>query len=58
MKTIMKYGIYFAIYILLSIGAVMAVQHSWWYMIPSIVTISFGFALIEFYARNWDKFNK
>lgn len=54
----MKYGIYFAIYILLSIGAVMAVQHSWWYMIPSIVTISFGFALIEFYARNWDKFNK
>lgn len=47
---------YFTIYILLTIGAVMGVQQSLWYMIPSIFTISAGCALIDYYARNYDKF--
>lgn len=47
---------HFAIYILLTIGAFMAIQQSLWYMIPSIFTISAGYALIDYYARNYDKF--
>lgn len=47
---------YFAIYFLLTIGADMAMQKSLWYMIPSIFTLSVGCALIEYYARNYDKF--
>jgi hypothetical protein len=33
-----------------------AIQNSLWYMIPSIVTIVLGNLLIEYYARNYDKF--
>lgn len=47
---------YCIIYILFTIGAFMAIQGSLWYMIPSIFTISVGYALIEYYARNYDKF--
>lgn len=57
MKTLKIIGIYLGIYFLLSIGAFMAVQHSWWWMLPSIVTISLGLQLVEYYARNWEKFN-
>lgn len=56
MKQLKRMGMYLAIYILLTIGAVMAIQQSLWYMIPSIFTISAGYALIEYYARNYDKF--
>ena len=56
MKSLKKLAIYFAVYVLMSIGAIMAVQHSVWYMIPSIVTIVLGNLLIEYYARNYDKF--
>lgn len=58
MKTLKRIGIYMCIYILLSIGAVMAVQHSWWWMLPSVVTISFGYDLVEWYAKNWERFNE
>lgn len=56
MKSLKKWAIYFAVYVLMSIGAVMAVQHSVWYMIPSILTISLGCGLMEYYAKNYDKF--
>lgn len=56
MKQLKRMGVYFTIYFLLTIGAVMAVQQSLWYMIPSIFTISAGYALIDYYARNYDKF--
>lgn len=56
MKSLKKGAIYFAVYELMSIGAVMAVQHSVWYMIPSILTISLGCGLVEYYAKNYDKF--
>lgn len=58
MKTLKRIGIYFSIYLLLSIGAVMAVQNSWWWILPSVITISFGLQLVEYYARNWKKFNE
>lgn len=58
MKTLKKIGLWFSIYVLLSIGAVMAVQHSWWWMLPSVVFISLGYSLVEYYARNWGKFNE
>ena len=58
MKTLKKIGIWFSIYILLSIGAIMAVQYSWWWMLPSVVIITLGFVLVEYYARNWGKFNE
>lgn len=57
MKTLKIIGIYLGIYFLLSIGVIMAVQHSWWWVLPSIVTISLGLQLVEYYARNWSKFN-
>ena len=56
MKSLKKWAIYFAVYVLMSIGAVMAIQHSVWYMIPSILTISLGCGLMEYYAKNYDKF--
>lgn len=56
MKSLKKWAIYFAVYVLMSIGAIMAVQHSVWYMIPSILTVSLGFGLMEYYAKNYDKF--
>jgi hypothetical protein len=56
MKSLKKLAIYFAVYVLMRIGAVMAVQHSVWYMIPSILTISLGCGLMEYYAKNYDKF--
>ena len=58
MKALKIIGIYLGIYFLLSIGAVMAVQHSWWWMFPSVVTISLGLGLVEWYAQNWGKFNE
>lgn len=58
MKTLKKIVIWFSIYVLLSVGAVMAVQHSLWWMLPSVVTISLGLSLVEYYARNWGKFNE
>lgn len=57
MKTLKRIGIWMGIYLLMSIGAVMAVQHSWWWMLPSMVSIWFGLLLVEYYARNWEKFN-
>lgn len=57
MKTLKRIGIYLGIYFLLSIGAIMAVQHSWWWMLPSVVAISLGLYLVEYYATNWSKFN-
>lgn len=57
MKQLKRMGMYFSIYTLFIIGAVMATQSSLWYMIPSIFTISVGYALIDYYARNYDKFN-
>lgn len=57
MKTLKKIGIHLGIYFLLSIGAIMAAQHSWWWMLPSVVTIFLGLQLVEYYARNWSKFN-
>lgn len=56
MKILKKLAIYFAVYVLMSIGAVMAVQHSVWCMIPSIIIISLGCGLMEYYAKNYDKF--
>lgn len=47
---------HFTIYILLTVGAIMATQHSLWCMIPSIFMLSVGYALIDYYARNYDKF--
>lgn len=47
-----------AIYVLESIGAVMAVQHSYWWMLPSVFFIALGLQLVEYYARNWEKFNE
>lgn len=58
MKTLKRIGIWMGIYLLMSIGAVMAVQHSWWWMLPSVVSISLGLLLVEYYARNWGKFNE
>lgn len=58
MKTLKRIGIWMGIYLLMSIGAVMAVQHSWWWMLPSAVSISLGLLLVEYYARNWKKFNE
>lgn len=58
MKTLKIIGIYLGIYCLLSIGALMAVQSSWWWMLPSVVFISLGLQLVEYYARNWKKFNE
>lgn len=57
MKTLKKIGLWVSIYVLLSIGAIMAVQHSWWWILPSVVTISLGLSLVEYYARNWGEFN-
>lgn len=54
MKRIMRYGIYFAIYLLFSRSSYMVEQHSLWCIIP----ITIGIMLIELYAINWDKFNK
>lgn len=58
MRTLKKIGIWLSIYFLLSIGAFMAVQHSWLWMLPSAVTISLGLSLVEWYAKNWRKFNE
>jgi hypothetical protein len=58
MKRLKRIGIYFSIYLLFSIGAVMAVQHSLWWMLPSVITITLGLQLVEYYARNWKKFNE
>lgn len=52
-----KILLYMTIYFLVGIGAIMAVQHSWWWMLPSVVNISLGLQLVEYYARNWEKFN-
>ena len=52
-----KILLYIAIYLCESIGAIMAVQHSLWWMLPSFVTISLGLLLVEYYAKNWEKFN-
>jgi hypothetical protein len=41
----------------MSTGAAMAVQSSWWWMLPSVITITLGLQLVEYYARNWEKFN-
>lgn len=57
MKNLMRVGIYFAIYIFMTIGAVMSVQHSWWYMIPSVIPNAIGLLIVEYYARNWNNFN-
>lgn len=51
MKTLKCIGIYFSIYLLLSIGAVMAVLDSLWWMLPSVITITLGLLLVEYYAR-------
>lgn len=56
MRKLKRSCVYVAVYILMSAGAVMAIQNSLWYMIPSIVTIVLGNLLIEYYARNYDKF--
>lgn len=56
-KAFKKFWIFMTIYVLESIGAVMAIQHSWWWMLPSVVFIAFGFNLVEWYAMNWGKFN-
>lgn len=58
MKTLKKIGIWVSIYLLMSAGAVMAVQSSWLWMLPSVVIIALGFHLVEYYARNWGKFNE
>ena len=58
MKTLKRIGIWMGIYLLMSIGAVMAVQHSWWWMLPSVFFIALGLQLVEYYARNWEKFNE
>lgn len=58
MKTLKRIGIWVSIYLLMSAGAVMAVQSSWWWMLPSVVIIALGFQLVEYYARNWGKFNE
>lgn len=56
MKSLKKSAIYCTVYVLMYIGGVMVVQPSIWYMIPSILTISLGCGLIEYYAKNYDKF--
>lgn len=56
MKRLKRLGIYITIYILLTLGAFMAIQGSLLYMILSIFTICTGYALIDYYARNYDKF--
>jgi hypothetical protein len=58
MKTLKKIGIYLGICLLPGIGAIMAGQHSCWWMLPSVVTISLGLQLVEYYARNWEEFNE
>lgn len=57
MASFKKFWLFVAIYLLESIGAIIAVQHSWWWMLPSVVTISLGLQLVEYYAKNWEKFN-
>lgn len=57
MASFKKFWLFVAIYLLESIGAIMAVQHSLWWMLPSVVTITLGYQLVEYYARNWSKFN-
>lgn len=57
-NTLKRVGIYLGIYFLLGIGAIMAVQHSCWWMLPSVITITLGLHLVEYYARNWEKFNE
>lgn len=57
MKLFKKFGLFATIYLLESIGAIMAVNHSWWWMLPSVVTITLGLQLVEYYAKNWNKFN-
>jgi hypothetical protein len=57
-KAFKKFWIFMAIYVLESIGAVMAVQHSYWWMLPSVFFIALGLQLVEYYARNWEKFNE
>lgn len=52
-----KILLYMAIYLCEAIGVIMAVQHSIWWMLPSMVFIAFGLSLVEYYARNWEKFN-
>lgn len=56
MKSLKKLAIYCTVYVLMYTGGVIAVQPSIWYMIPSILTISLGCGLIEYYAKNYDKF--
>lgn len=56
MKRLKRLGMYFTITFLLNIGAFMAIQGSLWYMILSIFTICIGYALIDCYARNYNKF--
>lgn len=58
MKTLKRIGIYFSIYLLFSICAVMVVLDSWWWMLPSVITITLGLQLVEYYAMNWKKFNE
>lgn len=58
MRTIKRIALYMGIYFLMSIGAITAVQHSWWWMLPSVVSISLGLQLVEYYAKNWEKFNE
>ncbi len=36
MKALKRIGIYFSIYVLMSVGAIMAVQHSCWWMLPRV----------------------
>lgn len=57
MKVLKRIGIYLGIYFFIKYRAVMAVQHSWWWMLPSVVTVSLGLQLVEYYGRNWSKFN-
>lgn len=56
MKQLKRACVYFIIYILLTIGAIMSIQSHWLYIFPSIATISLGIRLIEYYARNYKKF--
>ena len=58
MASFKKFWLFVAIYVLESIGAIMAIQHSWWWMLPSVVTIFLGLQLVEYYAKNWSKFNE
>jgi hypothetical protein len=56
-KAFKKIWLFVAIYLFESIGAIMVVQHSWWWILSSVVIISLGFQLVEYYAKNWEKFN-